>query len=792
MFLKEDFRLFRYNTRKYLRMEEKELHFTKKKRHHVAPNCPCGEVNSPKNPFFSPFEDCEGQYGHCHKCDKTFMPDSEPQKGIIYKAPEKKPQQFISPEPVFDWLFPDTTITPKPEGQIEEGDYTITWYYRDIKGRLTSAKEMEYRIDDQGFRRIKERHPRYPYMRDSGYYGCLFYERDLITYPQAKVILLESEKSAALLRRKFKDYLQEFIYLAVGGANGLTNEKLPVLKNREVLIIYDCDNGERQEDGSIKSPKGREAAEAAAIKLSPICRTLVIDLFPDRNDGTDLGDIYKTIDIDFIRKLHGKEVVDDNLIQHLKSLNRKDIFLNNKDIQSLAGEYTIHPDKIRQIEFQVKKNYESERGVDSGPLIQRIELWLNERYEFRRDIHANKIYYKKKEDTSWAPCNDSDLWREILYDTAFFGEKRIQKYEIETILKTKFVPDYTFNNEEWEEVNANNSEEKIKLLWEQTLIVSKPDVPPPLILIDETPICAPGDHTLLIGKKKSRKSLLVTHLISKYLQRRDTLADDVLVFDTEQGKSHVWQARDRVYRMTNQYIPVFYLRGRSPRDRMHFIEMTVKHWHRRPKILVIDGIRDLMSNINDPDESTELIVWLEKLTLHHQVAIINILHINKTDNNARGHIGTELLNKAICTIEVVYDDKTTYSAVKCESSREKPFDMFMFTHGATGLPELMGTPSGEDVVNQDDKIQRLKAVFEGEMLKNKELRREIGAHFGVGDYTSRKLLADFIRRGWIIKSGPDRNPNTVYKMASHPVINTVNTVNTPIPEQAKLDEELPF
>lgn len=771
-------------------MEEKELHFTKKKRHHVAPNCPCGEVNSPKNPFFSPFDDCDGLYGHCHKCDKTFMPEAEPQTGIVYRAPEKKPQVFITPEPVFDWLFPDTTIDPRPNGHIEEGDYTITWYYRDHQGRLTSAKQMAYRINDDGFKRIKEQHPRYPYMRDSGYYGCLFYEHDLHVFPSAKVILVESEKTAALMRKKFQNYLQEFIYLAVGGANGLTEEKLQVLKNREVLIIYDCDNGEKQDDGSTRNPKGREAAEAASLKLASICRSKVIDLFPDRNDGTDLGDIYKTIDIEFLRQLHGKEVVDDNLVQHLRSLNRKDQMLTQKELQGLAEKYAIDSDKIRQIEHQVKKNYASERGVDSGPLIQRIELWLNERYDFRRDATTNKVYYKKKSDQTWAPCNDADIWREIMYDTAFFGEKRIQKYEIETILKTKFVPNYTLNQDVWEEVNAN-SEEKIKALWEETLIVSKPDVPPPLILIDETPVCAPGDHTLLIGKKKSRKSLLVTHLISQYLRQRQTLAEDVLIFDTEQGKSHVWQARDRIYRMTNQYVPVFYLRGRSPKDRMRFIEMTVQHWSRRPKILVIDGIRDLMSNINDPDESTELIVWLEKLTLQHNLAIINILHINKTDNNARGHIGTELLNKTICTIEVIYDEKTTYSAVKCESSREKPFEMFMFTHGPTGLPELLGAPAG-DTTNQNDQLATLQRVFEGEMLKRKELEDQIKAHFGVGLSNAKRLIAQFCTRGWVVKSGKAHSPNCTYKLLNISVVNTVNLVHQPSPSPVHADPDLPF
>jgi hypothetical protein len=779
-------------------MEEKELHFTKKKRHHVAPNCPCGEVNSPKNPFFSPFDDCDGQYGHCHKCDKTFMPESEPQEGVVYRAPEKKPQQFIQPEPVFDWIFPDTIIDPKSQGKLDHGIYTLTWYYRDVKGRLTSAKQMEYKIDDTGMHRVKDKHPRYPYMRDSGYYGCIFYERDLTTYPQAKVILLESEKSAALLRRKFKDHLQEFIYLAVGGANGLTDEKMQVLKQRHVLICYDCDNGERQEDGSVKGPKGREAADAVGVKLSAICQAEVVDIYPDRNDGTDLGDVYREIDIEYLRQLRGKQVVDEKLIQHLKQLNRKDKLISEKDYDSLAEEHVIHPDKIRTIERQIQKNFSAERGIESGPLIKRIELWLSERYDFRRNTVDNKVYVKKKDDQSWAVCNDADLWREIHYDIAAFGnEKKILKYDIETILRTKFVQDWKYVNGQWEDISINHVD-KIKILWDQTLILEKPDEDPPLIYIDHTPVCTPGNHTLLIGRKKSRKSLLVTHLLHLFLKERH-LADQVAVFDTEQGKLHVWKGRERIYRMSNQLVPFFWLRGKSPVERREFISQSVDNWNLRSttplKIIVIDGIRDCMSNINDPDETTEVIVWLEGLTIRHNLSIINILHLNKTDNNARGHIGSELLNKAECTIEVQLDEKSGHSVVKCESSREKPFEPFMFTHGATGLPEMVGVAMGNNDRARDEKAKLLDSVFEGEILKYGDLKDAIKTNFKIGENKAKQLIADFVRDGWILKSGPARSKDTSYKLMVQPNIKIDDQDLKPEPSglnQFVTTAELPF
>lgn len=319
-----------------------------------------------------------------------------------------------------------------------------------------------------------------------------------------------------------------------------------------------------------------------------------------------------------------------------------------------------------------------------------------------------------------------------------------------------------------ERETASSGPERIKAAWDKTLILSKPEEQLPLIMLDGCPIATPANHSLLIGKKKSRKSLLVTQLIYLYLKNREHLAEEVAIFDTEQGKKHVWQARDRVYRMTNQWIPVFYLRGMSPQERRDFIMLTVIHWETKfakpLRIIYIDGIRDLMSNINDPDESTELIVWLEKLTLEHNVHICNILHINKTDNNARGHIGSELLNKAEVTIEVEYDEKTTFSKVKCESSREKPFEPFMFTHGPTGLPEIIGQIIGSDNVAQNEQFNKLELIFEGSALKYTEFKEGIKAHFAVGENKAKQQIAKFVAQGWVMKSGPARSNNTTYKL----------------------------
>ena len=63
--------------------------------------------------------------------------------------------------------------------------------------------------------------------------------------------------------------------------------------------------------------------------------------------------------------------------------------------------------------------------------------------------------------------------------------------------------------------------------------------------------------------------------------------------------------------------------------------------------MVIDGIRDLVYDINSPSEATCVISKLMQWTDEYQIHLHTILHQNKSDENARGHIGTEINNKFI-------------------------------------------------------------------------------------------------------------------------------------------------
>lgn len=297
----------------------------------------------------------------------------------------------------------------------------------------------------------------------------------------------------------------------------------------------------------------------------------------------------------------------------------------------------------------------------------------------------------------------------------------------------------------------------LQALWDDRLLIDEPEDDTPLLFINKIPILIEGNHTLILGKKKSRKTLFLVWQIAQS-------NESVLYFDTEQGRKHAWNIRNKVKQISGHELPVFFLRGMSPKDRRDFIYQTLLHWKKKPKYIVIDGIRDLMNNINDPVESTDLIVWLEAIIKEFDVSILNVLHTNKNDNNARGHIGTELGNKCYMVIEIEKDHQTGVSLCKCADSRDEPFETFAFQHDPVGLPEIVSVPVKGKVLSEDQERELLNHVFDGEVLSYKDMIEEMQAHFAVGRNKAVALSALYQRKKWIVKSGSARSKDTRYKL----------------------------
>ena len=78
-------------------------------------------------------------------------------------------------------------------------------------------------------------------------------------------------------------------------------------------------------------------------------------------------------------------------------------------------------------------------------------------------------------------------------------------------------------------------------------------------------------------------------------------------------------------------------------------------------ILIVDGLLDLLVNLNDEKESSLLTKWLKKITKQHNILLISVLHQSKSNLATTGHIGSASDRFAQSTLDITKDkEKNTY------------------------------------------------------------------------------------------------------------------------------------
>jgi len=316
---------------------------------------------------------------------------------------------------------------------------------------------------------------------------------------------------------------------------------------------------------------------------------------------------------------------------------------------------------------------------------------------------------------------------------------------------------------------------KPKIAW--TLINTKSD--------GEAILGVLGDFGLIIGKAKSRKSFFVNIAVSAALSKDLILnrfksylpidKKEVAYFDTEQSKYYVQLAVKRICSQIGEPEPnnlhTFNLRSLSPSDRLKFIENEI-YSNDRLGFVVIDGIKDLVTSINSEEEATMIASKLLKWSEEREIFILNVLHQNKSDNNARGHIGTELINKAHTVLSVTKaENDNDISIVEPQQCRDKEPETFAFEIDGNGLPVIaenyeIRTETRKnkfDVTEIEDfkKYKLLTEIFSnrsefgyGELVR--QIKQAYKKQFNnkLGDNRAKDLITYCKNENWLLQEKP--------------------------------------
>ena len=291
-----------------------------------------------------------------------------------------------------------------------------------------------------------------------------------------------------------------------------------------------------------------------------------------------------------------------------------------------------------------------------------------------------------------------------------------------------------------------------------------------------------GNFSVIIGKAKAKKSFFINIAVSTALSKdlilerfKSDLPNDkseVLYFDTEQGKYHVQKAVKRICSQINEPEPknlhTYFLRSLTPSERLEFIQNEI-YSNDKIGFVVIDGIKDLVTSINDEEQATNIASKLLKWTEERNIHIVTVLHQNKSDTNARGHIGTELINKAETVLEVAKSETdSNISIVTPQQCRNIEPEVFAFEINEYGIPVIAEnfevrteTKNNRfDVTDLENykKYQLLTEVFsKGESFSYGKLVEQIVIAYknqfqsSIGTNRTKLLITDCSNNGWLLQ-----------------------------------------
>ena len=271
----------------------------------------------------------------------------------------------------------------------------------------------------------------------------------------------------------------------------------------------------------------------------------------------------------------------------------------------------------------------------------------------------------------------------------------------------------------------------------QLRITAKSEIAPHEFLFEwnGVPCFAKGELVAVTGKAKSGKTYLNSLLMAAAgrdsgltsgaqdknflgLKRKQEEALRVVWIDTEQSEDTTCEIlRDRIGAMIG---------GEPNEERFHVFNMRQTDWRERmmlvlsaiaicqPDLVIFDGIRDVVGDINDYTEAQSIIGQLLKAASEFHPCIVCVLHQNKAveDKTLRGALGTELQNKSFETYECSKNAETRIFTVKQIATRK--YDMqgrIDFCLDKDGLP--MGCADSDLTSGAQDKEGGFNRAYVG-------------------------------------------------------------------------------
>jgi hypothetical protein len=317
----------------------------------------------------------------------------------------------------------------------------------------------------------------------------------------------------------------------------------------------------------------------------------------------------------------------------------------------------------------------------------------------------------------------------------------------------------------------------VKLLAEREF---KPDIEPPplrpIFTLAGTPICTPANLTTITSAIKTGKSAVIGAMVAAALPHAkdaDLLGFSssnpkghaVLWFDSEQSPDDFWHCVTRALKRSGvasrpEWLHAYCLTGLGCKRAWECVTEATKlsaDTHGGVHSILIDGIADLVADVNDPEESNSFVAELHAIAIKHDCPIIGVIHFNPGTEKSRGHLGSQVerkaetnlaLEKATDETTVIYSTKNRRAGIPKDLGPRFRFDVAAGMHVS-----VSNRRCAKDEEQREALVSLASDVFEGRpAMRFNELQSTVKNGLTVSPKTAERKIIKMVRLAVIKKS----------------------------------------
>lgn len=299
--------------------------------------------------------------------------------------------------------------------------------------------------------------------------------------------------------------------------------------------------------------------------------------------------------------------------------------------------------------------------------------------------------------------------------------------------------------------------------------------PAAVITVQDQIISTAGNITTLTGQSKSGKSGVLSATMGGAMKMDGDVQFDtcgltiasntdkklLLHADTEQSEYDYYKNTRKIFGRAGRSRPpewfksFHFLAVEIPNRKEHLIAAIEKYKDLFGGVymIVVDGIGDFISSVNDEQESYQLVDWFFKLATDYNCPVLTVLHLNPgSETKSRGHLGSHLERKSESALTITKDGDVSTLTPKYLRNGGL-FDPVRFKYDTDkGYHVFTGTKQ-EDIqrIKKQSRQRVADQVFKGKQggFYAKDLQAEIELIDGCKERTAKNRIKEMREFGII-------------------------------------------